>query len=221
MKRTALFFAMLLAVCVAVSAQERAGRKRENSESNSRPMALTPEREAAVMKFVELNHPELKGLLESLKTTRVKEYEKAIRDIYGASDRLANLKARDLELYELELKNWTLRSRIQLTAARMAMSSSDDTRLQLRELLNEQLEVRAELLRHERRRVQQRLEQVEKNLARLEGDRENQVERQIDLLLRSAETSKAKGKLAGKAAEKRVRKNKKTVSQPAAAKNDQ
>jgi hypothetical protein len=177
-------------------------------------MAVTPERESAVMTFVERNHPALKDVLASLKSTRPKEYEKAIRDIYQTSERLANVKERDPRLYELELKNWTLRSQIQLLTAQMVMAGSDVIRAEVRKLLNEQMNVRADMLRLERERAVERLGRIDKELARLDSDREKHVEKQLDLLMRSAQQSKPKTKVAGKS-DKRpgAKKNKPTVNE--------
>jgi hypothetical protein len=187
------------------------------------PMAVTPEREAAVTTFVERNHPALKEVLSSLKGSRPKEYEKAIRDIYSTSERLANLKERDPRLYELELKNWTLRSQIQLSTAQLVMASSDEVRGQLRRLLNEQMDVRAQILRLDRERAQKRLDTIDKELSRVESDRQQHVEKQLDLLMRSAEASKSKNKFTGKGGEKRpgAKKVKPTVNEPSRAKPDQ
>lgn len=181
------------------------------------PMAVTPEREAAVMTFVERNHPALKDVLASLKATRSKEYEKAIRDIYLTSERLANVKERDPHLFELELENWTLRSQIQLLTAQMVMAGSDEIRGRLRELLNKQMDVRVQMLKLEQQRARERLTRIEDDLARMESDREQQVEKQLNMLMKSAEASKTRNKVGGKSGSKRTGagKNKGTVNEPA------
>jgi len=178
------------------------------------PMAVTPERESAVMTFVERNHPALKDVLASLKSNRPKEYEKAIRDIYQTSERLANIKERDPKLYDLELKNWTLRSQIQLLTAQMVMVGTDEIRAQLRKLLNEQMDVRAEMLRLEQQRAQERLTRIDDELSKIGSDREKRVEKQLDLLMRSAQQSRPKAKVTARS-EKRpgAKRNKPTVNQ--------
>lgn len=207
-------------------AQDNAAVSRRADSAVSRgqrpPMAVTPERESAVMTFVERNHPALKDVLASLKSTRPKEYEKAIRDIYQTSERLANVKERDPNLYELELKNWTLRSQIQLLTAHMVMASSDVIRDQLRKLLNEQLDVRAEILRLDQQRARERLTRIDNELAKIDADREKQVEKQLDLLMHSAQQSRPKAKVTGKS-EKRpgTKKNKPTVNESSNSKTNQ
>lgn len=222
MLRRLAFLVLLLAPLGQLAAQDTSANDAKRGAGDSKPpMAITPERESAVMTFVERNHPALKDLLGSLKTSRPKEYERAIRDLYQTSERLANLKERDPRLFELELKNWTLRSQIQLLAAQMAMSSSDDIRSKLRELLSAQLDVRAEILRLDRERAQERLQKVEADIAKVEADREKHIERQLDLLMKSAaQASKTKTKVTGQGGTKRPngKKNKSTVNEPAKAK---
>lgn len=206
----------LVPLGLAIAQETGGGKKAERNAARKEaaaPMAITPEREAAVMTFVDRNHPELRQLLALLKETRSREYEKAIRDIYRESDRLANLKDRDPKQYELEVRRWTIRSKIQLATARMAMEPTDELRARLKTLLNEQVEVRAELLRHERDRTQKRLARVEEDLAKIEADRDSFVDRQLELLMKSAEASqpKAKGK---NTARRGGKKAKSTVNQP-------
>src|SRR6185369_13159976 len=44
-------------------------------------ISITPEREAAVLTFVQRNHAELSDLLAVLKTNQPDEYDRAVRDI--------------------------------------------------------------------------------------------------------------------------------------------
>ena len=226
MNRILLLLLLVLFPLGLLVAQEGGTTRGKAAVATSRegrpPMAVTPERESAVMTFVERTHPALKEVLASLKQNRPKEYEKAIRDIYLTSERLANIKERDASLYELELKSWTLRSQIQLLTARMVMDNSEQFRAELRKLLLEQMDVRAEILRLDQRRAKERLERIESELARINSDRDKHVEKQLDLLMRSAQQSQSKAKIAGKA-EKRAgsKKNKTTVNQPPASKLNQ
>ena len=50
---------------------------------------MTPERQAAALKFAELHHPELYELLQNLKEARRPEYQEAVRQLYNDSERLA------------------------------------------------------------------------------------------------------------------------------------
>jgi hypothetical protein len=207
----------LVIVPLGLLAQDNSASSRKSgavSRDQRPPMAVTPERESAVMTFIERNHPALKDVLASLKTSRPKEYEKAIRDIYLTSERLASIKERDSKLYDLELRNWTLRSQIQLLTAQMVMAGRDEIRAELRKLLNEQMDVRGEILRLEQERVKERLSRIESDLVKMKSDREQHVEKQLDQLMRSAQQSRPKAKLTAKP-EKRpgAKKNKATVNE--------
>jgi len=80
---------------------------------------FTPEREAAALTFVRAHHPELAELLDRLKTRRPQEYQKAIRELFRASERLAQSQEQAPQRYEMELSEWKLQSRVQLLVARM------------------------------------------------------------------------------------------------------
>lgn len=166
-----------------VLAQAKPGKKPAASDTVDKS-------EAGVLEFVREHHPELAGLLESLKENRPKEYQKAIRDLTRVRDRLANIN--DKRRYELELAIWKTESRIQLLAARLQMGDKDELRDQLREALNEQIDLKVSLLKHERDQARQRLERMETQLQKLDEDRSQVVQRQLDVLTRQSETTSAK-----------------------------
>jgi hypothetical protein len=151
----------------------------KRAEPARKGSGLTPEREAAVMTFVKLNHPDLEMLLTHLKQSEPKEYEKAVRDLTRVIDRLAASKDRDADMYELELRSWKTQSRLQLLSARQAMGASDDLRDEMREVIREQGEVRAEMLKREKQRIQERLNKIESELGRLEKNPDRWVEQQL------------------------------------------
>jgi len=155
--------------------------------------SVTPEREAAVMTFVKRNHAELSDLLAHLKANQPKEYDRAIRELYRTSERLTQIHDRDRTQYDLELRLWKTQSRVQLLTARMQMGESDELRNDLRELLSEQVDNRAALLRHDREKAASRLAKIEDDLKRLEADREKVIDRQLQSLTgagKSRRTSK-------------------------------
>ena len=118
---------------------------------------VTPEREAAVMKFVEQHHSELAVLLTHLKDNNHQEYDRAIRDIFRISERLVQTRQRDDRRYELELQQWQNQSRIDLLSARLKMANSDEYREALRQLLAERIDLKAAVLQLERERLAERL----------------------------------------------------------------
>src|SRR5262249_19634201 len=86
------------------------GKGRGKAKAKPAP-GITPEREAAVKTFVDQHHPELGELLVHLKENNKKEYEKAVRDLFKTSERLARTHEMDVERYDLELKLWQTQSR--------------------------------------------------------------------------------------------------------------
>ena len=157
-------------------------------DAKARPaLRITPEREAAAISFVQRNHPELAELLSYLRTSQPEEYERAIRDIFRATERLALIQERDSLQYELEVTAWTSQSRVQLLAAKLKMGASDELTRQLREALKTQNESKLALLRHERQKAADRLARVEKEIARFETDSEQVINMQLSLLTKAAD----------------------------------
>lgn len=154
-------------------------------------ISVTPEREAAVMTFVKRNHAELSELLAHLKANQPKEYDRAIRELYRASERLTQIQDRDKTQYDLELRLWKTQSRIQLLTARIQMGESEDLRRELRELLSELVDNRAALLKHDREKAANRLAKIDEDLQRLENDREKIIQRQLQSLTGAGKAKKS------------------------------
>jgi len=156
------------------------------AQNKPTPMNVTPEREAAVQTFVERNHPELAELLTHLKANKPQEYERAIRELHRITERLAGIQERDRTQYDLELKLWTAQSRVQLFTAKLRMDSTGELKNQLRDALNAQAEAKVALLKHERIRVTARLNRIDADIAQFENDRQKVIDKQMELLTRSA-----------------------------------
>jgi hypothetical protein len=171
-------------------------------------LAITPEREAAALNFVERNHAELSELLAHLKTSQPKQYEQAIKEIYRVTERLAGVQERDVLHYELEVKLWTAQSRVQLLAARLKMGDSETVKKDLREALATQIEARLDVLKHQKKQAAERLAKMENDIHQLETNKEKAIERQLEMLARNAggkNLTKAPGNKSGKrAAEKKA-----------------
>ena len=171
------------------SADRKVGKRAAQKDTQ---MAITPEREAAVMTFVKLNHEELSGLLTHLKENQPKEYERAVKELHRTTERLAQIKERDPIHYDLEVALWTAQSRVQLLTAKLKMGSSGPAKDELRDALSDQLEARLAVLRHERNKMSERLNRMDGEIARLEGDRQTMLDRQLQTLTSAAESKPAK-----------------------------
>jgi hypothetical protein len=170
----------------AGDAASRAAKEKKDAKAKAR-LAITPEREAAVLNFVQRNHAELADLLAYLKSDQPEEYERAIKEIFRTTERLALIQERDPLQYELEVALWTGQSRVQLIAAKLKMSTSEELVKQLRDALGRQNDARLALLKHDRQKAADRLERVEADIVRFEADREKMIDRQVQLLTRAAE----------------------------------
>jgi hypothetical protein len=187
---------LLLALPAGLAAQESQGPRTPAAKSAAararQTLAITPEREAAVFAFVERHHPELEALLGHLKQSEVKQYQRAVRELYTASERLGSLHDSDPERYELELRAWKLRSRIQLLSAKLSMGSNEQFKSELREALADQHDARRDILKLEERRTRERLARLEKNLADHEARREAAIERQLETLTAAPLSAKSR-----------------------------
>lgn len=194
----------------------RASRK-EGKKNNKTPMAVTPEREAAVRTFIERNHPELAGLLAHLKDNQPREYERAVRELHRVTERLAGVQERDALQYELEVRLWTAQSQVQLLAARLKMGQTEELKDQLRQAIGQQADAKVELLRHDRSRVAERLSRIDRDIARFEAGRDEIIEKQLELLTRASSQEKP-AQPGTKAAANKPADSKAATSKPASSK---
>jgi hypothetical protein len=165
---------------------------------SAKPFTMTPEREATVTEFVEQNHAELAQLLAHLKTNQPKEYERAVRDLFRVTEKLALVRERDSRQYDLELRVWQAQSRAQLLVARMKMTDpasadNEELRKQLREILAEQWQARLEVLQLDRDRATARLNKLAAEIERIENQRDAIIDSQLRSLT-NAGNSNAKAK---------------------------
>jgi len=173
---------------------QAAGGAKAKKAAAAADMVVTPEREAAVLKFVQQNHPELSTLLESLKTKNEKEYQRAIRDLFRVTERLAQFHGRDNERYDVELRLWQAQSRLDLLAARLKMSDSDELRAQVRQSLEEVFSMRQALLRLERLRAADRVQKLDEQIATLDKSRDEFLDRQMQMLTSRSSKKEAPNK---------------------------
>jgi hypothetical protein len=188
-------------VAPAQSAAPRPAGAKKDAKAKL-PITITPEREAAALTFVQRNHAELADLLGYLKTSQPEEYQRAIKEIFRTTERLNQIQDRDPLQYELEVAAWAAQSRVQLLAAKLKMESNDELLKKLREALKTQVEAKLTLLKHERQKVADRMSKIDSDINRFESDREKYIDRQVQLLTRSAgegRPAKAGAKAAAKA----------------------
>jgi hypothetical protein len=157
--------------------------KSETKKPDPEIIAISPEREAAVHAFVEENHPELADVLKQLKGDKnLKQYQKAIRELAAVNDKLASIRKSDQDRYNLELRAWKLKSRIQLLSAKLTMGDNEELKQKLRQALAEQYDVRREVLSYDKHKLHDRLQKIEKDLIDYDARRESAIEKQFQQL---------------------------------------
>lgn len=170
----------LLASAVSSRADNGAGsgdRKPPGSESSA---GAASERSAAVMTFVKQHHPELAELLVYLRDNLPDQHNKAVRDLYRTSERLARLRNNgDQDRYELELRIWQTRSRTRLLSARIRMGSDAQLESELRKLLELQIQLRVRLLEQERDRTIARVDRLNEQIEHVRATRQQVIDRHL------------------------------------------
>mgnify|MGYP001126223202 CR=1 FL=1 len=155
----------------------------------ARPLEITPEREAIALSFAQEHHPEMAALLGHLKRSNKRQYERAIRELFRTSERLAQAKERDDARYELDLEIWKVESQIRLLVARLTMSPGDvEMQEKLRSLLMERVDLRIRRQRMDRDRLAARVQRLDENIASLESEREALVDQSYAKLIESVST---------------------------------
>jgi hypothetical protein len=183
----ALPLCIILLFAAGAPAQEEGSAKQPGKKAvakkDAKESPITAETEAAANAFIAEHHPELAELLQRLKGMKnQRPYQRAIRELSAVSERLANLQKNDPARYEVALKGWKVKSRIQLLSARLTMKDDDQLKADLKEALSEQYDLRREMLTMEKNRIQDRLQKLEHDLADYDSRREEAIEKQFKQL---------------------------------------
>jgi hypothetical protein len=167
----------------------RAAAKRKPAKGAA-PAAVDPEQETAALEFAGRHHPELVELLASLKQSNSQEYARAIRELFRTSERLALVREKDPQKYDLELQAWKLQSQIRLLAARLTMAPDPALEQELRDAVVAKSEIRLQLLQHERDEVASRLQKLDASLETLRKSPTEHAEKEFQKVLGSIDQSR-------------------------------
>lgn len=147
------------------------------------PGATDAERVQRVRAFVGEHQPELAELLDRLEKRKPADHAAAVADLDESVRALAASRAKDERLYELELRAWQARTRIDLLVARW-MTGSKKTRAKLepeiRGAVAAEIDARAEHLAY---RKQRSAGWYDRQLARLRDKRDELVADRLEALL--------------------------------------
>ncbi len=132
--------------------------------------------EARVLAFAKEHHPELAGLLEQLRTSRSKEFNKAIRELSGQVQKLDRIRERTPARFEHELGLWKNESQTKLLVARWVMSQDPELEKEIRGLLKQRQEMKLTQLKLDRDKLMERLKALESQVETAESDPDAQIE---------------------------------------------
>ncbi len=176
----------LLALAAPVAAQND-NRPRPAAPAAAAEVDVDDERVA--LAFAGAHHAELARLLGPMKAAHPREYQKAIRELFRASDRLSRIQARSADRYELELAIWKSESRLRLVAAQSAMVDDDERREQIEKLVTERNSLRVRLFELEIAESEARIAQLNRQIETLKGQESEAVRREVDRLVNTAKSS--------------------------------
>jgi hypothetical protein len=145
--------------------------------------ATDAERAQRVRAFVGEHQPELTELLDRLEKRKPADHAAAVADLDETVRALAASRAKDERLYELELRAWQARTRIDLLVARW-MADSKKTRAKLepdiRAAIGAEIDARAEQLAY---RKQRSAAWYDRQIVRLRDKRDELVTDRLEALL--------------------------------------
>lgn len=162
------------------------GKSSRGKAAGKKPSpAITAEQEAAAIALAREHHNDILELLIYLKEGLPREYDRAIRDLSRASERLALFEKRDPKRYRLELRLWKAQSRRQLLTARLQMGHDEALLKELRKTLREEHELGLDVLRHERERVAARVAKIDEQIKTQTAEADALVEKKFATLTKA------------------------------------
>ncbi len=152
-------------------------------------------------------------MLDQLKLNDVAEYQRAIRELFHSSEKLAQVQERNPKRYPMELEAWKLNSRIRLLVARLTMSPDPKVEDELRQALVQQIGQRKASLTEERERLESRIVELKEQLDKLDQQQTKSVEQRMARLLSEASRSHSEIKAAHEGNSKKKKSEKRAESE--------
>lgn len=173
---------------VAANAADAETAARPASKASRSTSDVEPEsraaREEQVLAFLEEHNAELADVLASLKRRKSSEYDTALDELGETVADLVATRAKDPDLYELELRLWQTRSRVEMLVARLlagAKKGRPELERKLREAVSAELEAKADHLAH---RKQRSMAWYDRQIDRIRDRREEVVDERMRALLK-------------------------------------
>jgi hypothetical protein len=149
---------------------------------------FTEEREAAALFFVKKNLPDLVPLLEQLKKNSERHYRTEIREIFQATEWLADLQD-DPRRHELELKIWKAENKAYTLAAKLSTPAEEERKkieLELQSLAKELVDLDIQVLEWKSEQLDKELGEVKDELAKAKENNDKQVKERYEMLIDKA-----------------------------------
>lgn len=168
------------------------------------------QRKDELLAFAEQQVPQLRRLLSTLETKRPKQFRTAVLNLARDEERLSNLKQRDPDRFELELKQWKNNQRIQIATAKLTLrGESEESKQELKELLTTRNGLRQQLLQLDLKRARERVARVEDQLQKSVKPSDSELQRQVEqLIVRAKKGAGAKASNSASEASKETKKDK-------------
>ncbi len=139
--------------------------KPKKSKTAGRPaVKIDPEAELAATRLVQSLLPELKSILNHLRSEDQRQYNLAIRDLAKSARRLETAKNRDEELYEIEVELLQAQSSVRLLTAKLKVRDSESDRKKLRQSVGRLQQAELSRVKYDVRVLQERIERTKKSL---------------------------------------------------------
>jgi hypothetical protein len=177
-------FRLAVVVCVLLVAALALQTPARSGGSASLPR-FTEEREAAALFFVKRHLPELLPLLNQLKKTDAAHYRREVREIFHATELLADLRD-DPQRHDLEVKIWIAENRAQVLIARLSTPSSEERKKaegELRDLARTLVNLDIDVQEHKAEQLERELGEAKDELARLRDNRDRRTRERYESLL--------------------------------------
>jgi len=144
-------------------------------------------RTAEIFRFVRVQIPELERPLLALRRQNPEQFRQAMHSLDNSYHRLQEIKDSGNEsAYKRALEQWTIDTSIKMTSAQLSIEESPRLKRQLGRMLSRQYDTRLNYMIAERERILARLEQLNQSIDSMEQNRETELERRMEALLRTA-----------------------------------
>jgi hypothetical protein len=163
--------------------------KASTPESEPKPLPrFTEEREAAALFFVKKHLPDLVPLLEQLKKNSVQNYRTEIREIFQATEWLADLQD-DTKRHDLELRIWKAENKAYALAAQLSTAAEEmrkKVEAQLQDLAKELVDLDVQVLELKSDQLDKELGELKDELAKAKENNDKQIKDRYEMLLEKA-----------------------------------